>query len=69
MVFRNGLCNGQPDAEALAELLREETGKPVGLLSAASGKWRYALRGMVVAGLEPARVLEELNAMLLEAGE
>lgn len=30
---------------------------------------RYALRGMVVAGLEPARVLEELNAMLLEAGD
>lgn len=30
---------------------------------------RYALRGMVVAGLEPARVLAELNAMLLEAGD
>ncbi|MDO8847744.1 MAG: SpoIIE family protein phosphatase [Coriobacteriia bacterium] len=30
---------------------------------------RYALRGMVVAGLEPARVLSELNAMLLEAGD
>lgn len=30
---------------------------------------RYALRGMVVAGLEPARVLAELNAMLLESGD
>lgn len=30
---------------------------------------RYALRGMVVAGLEPARVLAELNAMLLEVGD
>lgn len=30
---------------------------------------RYALRGMVVAGLEPARVLSELNTMLLEAGD
>ncbi len=30
---------------------------------------RYALRGMVVAGLEPARVLAELNDMLLEAGD
>jgi sigma-B regulation protein RsbU (phosphoserine phosphatase) len=30
---------------------------------------RYALRGMVVAGLEPARVLAELNTMLLEAGD
>lgn len=30
---------------------------------------RYALRGMVVAGLEPARVLAELNEMLLESGD
>lgn len=30
---------------------------------------RYAIRGMVVAGLEPARVLAELNAMLLEVGD
>ena len=30
---------------------------------------RYALRGMVVAGLEPARVLAELNTMLLETGD
>jgi GAF domain-containing protein len=30
---------------------------------------RYAVRGMVVAGLEPARILEELNTMLLEVGD
>lgn len=30
---------------------------------------RYAIRGMVVAGLEPARVLSELNAMLVEAAD
>lgn len=30
---------------------------------------RYAVRGMVVAGLEPARILEELNVMLLEVGD
>ncbi len=30
---------------------------------------RYALRGMVVAGLEPSRVLTELNEMLLESGD
>lgn len=30
---------------------------------------RYALRGMVVAGLEPARVLAELNAMLVELND
>ncbi|MRS11613.1 MAG: GAF domain-containing protein [Actinobacteria bacterium] len=30
---------------------------------------RHALRGMAVSGLEPARMLQELNAMLLEAGD
>jgi len=30
---------------------------------------RYALRGMVVAGLEPGRVVAELNEMLAEAGD
>lgn len=30
---------------------------------------RYALRGMVIAGLGPARVMAELNAMLLEIGD
>ena len=30
---------------------------------------KYAVRGMVVAGLGPARVLEELNRMLVEAGD
>lgn len=30
---------------------------------------RHAIRGMVVAGLQPARILAELNRMLLEAGD
>lgn len=30
---------------------------------------KYAIRGMVVAGLDPERVLAELNAMLMETGD
>jgi GTP-binding protein len=48
-----------PDAEALAELLREETGKPVGLLSAATGQGLTELIRQLTAILKEAQQEED----------
>ncbi|HVJ68252.1 MAG TPA: Obg family GTPase CgtA, partial [Caulifigura sp.] len=48
-----------PDAEALAELLREETGKPVGLLSAATGQGLTELIRQLTAILKEAQQAED----------
>jgi GTPase len=51
-----------PDAEALAELLREETGKPVGLLSAATGQGLTDLIRQLTAILKEAQQEEDSQA-------
>jgi GTP-binding protein len=58
-----------PDAEALAELLREETGKPVGLLSAATGQGLTELIRQLTAILKEARREEDAKVPATEAGE
>jgi len=58
-----------PDAEALAELLREETGKPVGLLSAATGQGLTELVRQLTAVLKEAQREEDETESQPSAGD